>query len=409
MSSGKIKEYIEVIVSIIGLVSTLGLGIYESNKIFIIICAVIFIIIMYNLFKTLSKRKKEKILSNSGLAKEANITCSKIMKLLKSNTKYYNKISKRQNKNDLKYLMEKIKFKTPISLEELISRRQKISDIILSSILDLDRILLISEQYSYRLRFGRFLVEYASDPEIKQKAYIDFLGWTYVILGKNKKAEEAIFNGIKIIDEQILLTDDEKVKNKYLMQKARAYRHLGSNHNLYTKYPDNSMIYLNEGLNILENEKFREYFLSDDKLKRKYEEMMVGMKYGIAISLLYKYKNNDKKINHGNLENYLKQSKEIIDEYKNLAKEFDNKHRYIKYLLLENNILKEYNKKYELEHKGIEYKVNHEEFISKSDDNLIAVKKQLDLSIYCDEAMLFYLEQKLDLLKTRINDLLEVQ
>lgn len=63
--------------------------------------------------------------------------------------------------------------------------------------------MLQLEQHHIRIRLGRYVAKYTNN-EIQQiKAYTDLIGWTYILLGDNRRGHEAISTAINIINNRI--------------------------------------------------------------------------------------------------------------------------------------------------------------------------------------------------------------
>lgn len=405
MNSSKLKDYAEIFSIIIALLGTLGIGASNNLVLRIIVSVALGVFALVIIFNYVKRKKKEKLMSNVGLTKEANRVCKKINKLIKANIASLNKYSQftkeKLDRDDINNF--KLKFDNKPSkktIDQIRNERLEISDYMINTVFDMDRILLLSEQYDYRIKFGKYIAEYSNNDMQIQKAYIDFLGWTYVIMGKNKLAEKYIKLGISCIENYLentpLLSD--KDKNDALMKRIRAYRHLGSNHNLYIKKPLECLTYLNEGLKLLNEETFKKYYLEKDN--NKFVEMEVGLQYGVAICNLYLFKTKNKGLsNVESLSKYLKEASDLVVKYKDVAKGFANKHRYVKFLLLENSIHQEIKKLDD------SLKASFPEIAFN--ENILAIEKSLNSSLYSDEGMIYYLEQKLDSICEKVNSILE--
>ena len=138
---------------------------------------------------------------------------------------------------------------------------QKVFNLIYDTVKDMERILLQLEQHELRIKLGKFIVKYSTDIDKTIHAYVDYLGWTYVLLDKNAKGFEAIQCGLHLIDYKIntskaghekyceLKKAGEPIPEviqkqhvdycEYTLQKARALRHLGTTYYTYRSFKDN--------------------------------------------------------------------------------------------------------------------------------------------------------------------------
>ncbi|MBO5867095.1 MAG: hypothetical protein J6Q55_03500, partial [Clostridia bacterium] len=80
---------------------------------------------------------------------------------------------------------------------------QKVFNLIYGTVKDMERILLQLEQHELRVKLGKYVVKYSTDIDKSIHAYVDYLGWTYVLLDKNSKGFRAIQNGLHLIDYKI--------------------------------------------------------------------------------------------------------------------------------------------------------------------------------------------------------------
>ena len=138
---------------------------------------------------------------------------------------------------------------------------QKVFNLIYATIKDMERILLQLEQHELRIKLGEYVVKYSTDIDKTIHAYVDYLGWTYVLLGKNRKGFEAIQQGLHLIDYKINISKEgherycelkkagEEIPEliekqhvdycEYTLQKARALRHIGTTYYTYRSFKDN--------------------------------------------------------------------------------------------------------------------------------------------------------------------------
>lgn len=326
---------------------------------------------------------------------------------------------------------------------------QKVFNLIYATIKDMERILLQLEQHELRIKLGEYVVKYSTDIDKTIHAYVDYLGWTYVLLGKNRKGFEAIQQGLHLIDYKINISKEgherycelkkagEEIPEliekqhvdycEYTLQKARALRHLGTTYYTYRSFKDNFVkdhfkqeelgkksrwnfentvnpyvkYKLSEGLKLLEEESVKEYFSQTIERRKTYSKMVFGIKYN---DLLYDYYVAVYK-NIQSVETYIQirnQLNALIDEIE--KSEFDDNHRLIKILTLKNQLKhKIYNKQDDVGVK-IEGSDEWDKLLAK---DLKTIEKVLNQNIYFDEAMEVYVCQKIRKLYTDIEKIFD--
>ncbi len=321
---------------------------------------------------------------------------------------------------------------------------QKVFNLIYGTVKDMERILLQLEQHELRIKLGKYVVKYSTDIDKTIHAYVDYLGWTYVLLGENKKGFQAIQNGLHLIDYKInvskaghqkycelkkageeipqLVAKQHEDYCEYVLQKARALRHLGTTYYTYRSFKDNFVkdnfkkeeigkkspwnfentvnpyvkYKLKEGLDLLQEESVIEYFNETIEKRKTYSKMVFGIKYN---DLLYDYyvavyKNIQSIETYVQIRNQLNVLIEEIDK-----SEFDDNHRLIKILTLKNQLKhKIYNQQDESGMK-IEGAEEWDKLLAK---DLKTIEKVLNQNIYFDEAMEVYVCQKIRKLYTDI-------
>jgi len=326
---------------------------------------------------------------------------------------------------------------------------QKIFNLIYGTVKDMERILLQLEQHELRVKLGKYVVKYSTDIDKTIHAYVDYLGWTYVLLDKNSKGFQAIQNGLHLIDYKINTSKDGHEKYcelkkegkeipeviqkqhvdycEYTLQKARALRHLGTTYYTYRSFKDNFVktsfekeklgqkgvwnynntvnpyvkFKLAEGLALMEEESIIEYFSETLKKRETYSKMVFGLKYN---DLLYDYyvavyKNDQSIETYVNINNQLNALIEEIDK-----SEFKDNHRLIKILTLKNQLKhKIYNQQDEAGVK-IEGADEWDKLLAK---DLKTIESVLNQNIYFDEAMEVYVCQKIRKLYTDIEKVFE--
>jgi hypothetical protein len=326
---------------------------------------------------------------------------------------------------------------------------QKVFNLIYGTIKDMERILLQLEQHELRVKLGKYVVKYSTDIDKTIHAYVDYLGWTYVLLDKNKKGFQAIQNGINLIDYKIntskaghekycqLKKAGEEIPEviqkqhvdycEYTLQKARALRHLGTTYYTYRSFKDNFVkesykkeklekngvwsfentvnpyvkIKLAEGLALMEEESIIEYFSETLKKRETYSKMVFGIKYN---DLLYDYyvalyKNDQSIETYVHINNQLNALIEEIDK-----SEFKDNHRLIKILTLKNQLKhKIYNQQ---DDNGVKIE-GADEWDKLLAKDLKTIESVLNQNIYFDEAMEVYVCQKVRKLYTDIEKVFE--
>lgn len=325
---------------------------------------------------------------------------------------------------------------------------------IYDTIHDIERILLQLEQHDLRIKFGKYIVKYSIDIDKTIHAYVDYIGWTNVLLGKNEKGFKAIKKGLDLIEYKIKINEPghlkyielkekgEEISEYYemqhveycenVLQKARTLRHFGTTYYTYRSHSDSFVkeefksdkakdkknelwTYENtvnpfvknklaEAIKLMEEESVKEYFDRTQKLKETYFKMVFGLKYN---DLLYDYyvalyKNDE------SLERFIDLDRELEE----LRKEvdvcgFDDNHRLIKILTLKN----------QLQHKIINKSTlksnikTEKELLDKWNETLSSdlktIEKVLNKNIYFDEAMEVYVCQKVRKLYTDIEEIFE--
>ena len=77
---------------------------------------------------------------------------------------------------------------------------RKICQEICTTIISLQRILLQLEQHNLRIKLGKYVIKYSEDIDQVIAAYVDFLGWTNILLGDVKKGLDYVRVGMEYID-----------------------------------------------------------------------------------------------------------------------------------------------------------------------------------------------------------------
>ncbi len=275
---------------------------------------------------------------------------------------------------------------------------------VLKDVEAISRHLLLIGEYKVRFYLGKLIYENSKNELHRLNALIDEMGWTSVMMGR-KSAVKYFLQAIGDVDGMIKQvqghltlyyneTDDYSLTK--LFMKARAYRHLGSTPSLksYEKIE-----YCKKGLAIVE---YLESLpaLPKEISKDKILNMRTGLYFGIGAANLLQFSNCKVK-------NLADPIGNLVQAYKFnlLAKEnavtFENKHRYIKCLLTENEIyrgrmmINDY--KDSVKKKALEDKVQGIMELDELtfEENLKTVERLMNDSIYIDEAYETYLIEKI--------------
>lgn len=305
--------------------------------------------------------------------------------------------TKKANYDILKYDDQIIKNTKHLSGKKTYEITQKI----ITSICDLNRILLQIDQHKLRIKLGKFVAKYTDNLYTQLDAYIDYIGWTYILIGNVNKGFKAIMTGIGLIEQQIgdgsQIPEDMRPEDfcHLMFMKARAYRHLGTTYYTYASRHIDPTAYLNKALEIVNNPIFLEKFKNRDcDCENRYQKLRIGIENNLLLAEYYKLTEcmKNKCMNDSNctFDSLAKDIDEKIAEVKQMKKM--DKHRLIKLLVLKNQIIMT-NKYYT----GIE--------IEGLEDNLKAIKGVFEQNINFDDAMEVFIQQKIQSL---YDDVLEI-
>lgn len=395
-------------------------------------------IVIFLVYKGVSiyreKRTLKQAMSNNSVIKSSEKHCKTLYKYAKANEKKLLKdkkinkmrISRKKEDKILEKLKginvsEKKKAKTKKKLEKLAitfkdvdaisllkslehDQDYQVSQLLSSTFIRLERILLNAEQFHLRIKFGNYINTFSSDTEHRIKAKIDFIGWTYMMMGEVSKGERAITTGIKKAKKALTEVDNEKAKQKLYLLITRGYRHLGSARPTTEKHPEKALRYLKEANKYLEL-----VTTSNEKEEKAKQEMQVGITYGIIAANFFYFKNKSKAINLTDNDylrfynNYLQ-----IDDQLKVSKTYANKHRYIKYELMNAKYLEKFIKFYNAFDNHIDnFNVNSSDFKKEIKNSLLQVEGIFKNNIFMDEAVEQYLEENINCLKHELINLLE--
>jgi len=282
---------------------------------------------------------------------------------------------------------------------------------IIKTVHSLSRHLLLIGEYNVRYKMGHLIYKYSKNNLYRMSALIDEIGWTAVLMGRKKSVyyikkaiEMGTFNISKPKDNyEVNLYNQNYNSYHQLFLAARAFRHIASTG--FVELIERKELSL-KGLAICD------YLLKKiDKLPKeislkKIETMKAGIDYGLGVIYLNCFKENDVKDYHERVTNLMN-----AYAYNHLSKvvafKNDDMHRYVKCLLIENEIydamasqiiITEEIKKFANDRTDCQ---GMTELSSKTyADNLNTVEDVLNHSIYIDEAYEIFLQEKL---KIKVN------
>lgn len=314
-----------------------------------------------------------------------------------------------------------------------ISNVYAVNDYLVKTMISLARPLLICELYKERLAIGRYLVEYATDDDDVETGYIDFLGWTYSLLGETEKARINIEKGLKMIKDAINSSLDAEKKSHLAYREVRAYRHLGSDANLLKKDPQKAIDYLSpfdEKGDYVHSSLYNNFKASNETNKHKGAEMDNGIRYGLTDGYfhLFLFHSRGRGCPKKAAQALEKASLLLSDENFGMAPSlrFPNQQRYFKWLLLSNeireNAFRKLQKVKDEEIKDILFscmknvsmkddkkETTRQVYIQEYEDTLSKIDSVLNKLIYVDEAMGTFFSQKKQSLEECLNLLSEEQ
>lgn len=349
-------------------------------------------------FAQVSRKKLEKN-KDISFIKQSRLEEDKILEIIKGTNKSEERTRFIQSRID--QLQKNYSDKNTVTLLKSLDNDEdyRISRLISETFVNLERVLLNAEQYDLRIKFGKYILDF-SDSELKrQRASIDFLGWTYLMMGEINKGEKAIELGIERANLTIKKSIDEKTVRDSYYNIIRGYRHMGSARYTYENHPDKALQYLYKG---------KEYFLKIDdndyqkEEQEKLKEMIVGIDYGIAIATFYQFKKKlDKK---QQTDDDYKRFEKMYDELTTLRDEalsFKNKHRFIKIQILRSKYLELImdHQVYFVPYLSKELHKNPKLVLEEIKGSLDSVDKIFKTNVFTDEAVELFLEESVKLLK----------
>ncbi len=442
MKFGDIKDFIEfLIIVLVGLTPLFGLQDNESIVKTIAILAVVIAVIIYGLrrlYKMLKQQKRdEQSMSNLNVIKKSRHHCKSLYRYAEASRKkllcnpYYREI--KQDREQESKLLSRMVGKDPsahekeklyqridalkkqysdrntISLIKNLDAEQdyKVAKLISDTFIRLERVLLNAEQFDLRVEFGKYIIDFSEKESDRQRASIDFLGWTYMMMGETKKGVAAILTGIERAEYSIKQTQNPETIESSLYNITRAYRHLGSARPIYEKTPEKAIEYLNKGL-----DSFKQLRISklSEETKEKYLEMEIGLKYGLIVASYYEFINkfNDNKQTDRDYEK-LEHAFMNIDSLKGIAQTFKNKHRYVKFEIIKSKYLEllyDHKDQFQPFSKHA-FDIDKDTIKTELNDCLTRVESIFWKNIFMDEAVEHYLEESVKLLQYNLVDLLK--
>lgn len=353
--------------------------------------------------------------------KEEDKTENKRLMLLreKFKKKYCHHINNIKGIRDGKFVCEEL------TKQEELKSALKVSPIIIKTIWEMNRIFLQLDQYHLRLKAGQYVAKYASCPYDRAKAYIDLLGWTYILKGYNKKGYHAITAGIEMIDIELSAYENktsllsEKAYYKLKLLKVRALRHLGTTYYTYRTKEGFAEKNLQKALMLLKDPQLLEFYVNNKKdddtcIKSKlenqlcfaetyqhednYKSMKLGIENNLYIAEFYRVVDQMKTYHccTDSLQNIYNKIDVLINELRSDGGKGNDNHRMIKMLALKSQIIQT-SKFY------TEQPINDANF--KKD--LREIEKILDRNIYFDEAIEVYVNLKIQTLYDDVKEILE--
>lgn len=307
-----------------------------------------------------------------------------------SNLKQKNKITLK-----IKKLKQNYSDANTLSLLKNLEPEQdyKVSQILSKTFTNLERTLLTADQFDLRIKFGKYIRTFSNDIIARIKAELDFIGWTYMMKGNLSKGEKSIDAGIKLAQEYLKDPEYQDCYEQLSKLIVRGYRHLGSARPTYETKPAVALTHLKIAKETLETIAFDENYTN---------EMRAGIDYGFLISELYLFKDINKKT-HPTKNEYLK----LLNNFKSFDNqlkstcEFNNKHRYLKFIVLKSKYSELFISLYDQFsfHLGDKFNYSKADLKVIMDDSLNRSKNILDNNIFIDEAIEYYLESSVQNLK----------
>lgn len=488
--SNKLQEWMPLIIALLTPIFTFfveGQNVIYKYIVIGVMAAVVVALFLYNRAKT------SKNLSNTAVIDKSRKYTKYLKKIVKANMKSlkrdFNKTELGEMKKNIDIISKKIrgcyKSKKETEIEKLIAQKDALLDKyyeksheyvssemidaskpvikmvkladknesmqvfnkVYDTVHDLERILLQLEQHDLRIKLGKYIVKYSTNIDKTIHAYVDYIGWSNVLLGKNEKGFVAIQSGLDLIEYKIKSTKPghlkyielskegkeipeliEKQHVEYCentLQKARALRHFGTTYYTYRSYNDpfvKSKVKKNQvwnyentvnpfvktkllsAIKLMSEESVVEYYNRTEKLKETYFKMIFGLKYNDILYDYYValYKNDESIETFINLAQKLDMLEDEVDHCG-----FGDNHRLIKILTLKNQLKHKIINKGTLKTTARREKEIVDQWNVQLSKDLKVIEKVLNKNIYFDEAMEVYVCQKIRKLYTDIEAIFE--
>lgn len=313
---------------------------------------------------------------------------------------------------------EKIKvYQEPVDTKKF---SQEDIELTVKAIKDIDHVLISTYKYKARIELGKFIEECSSNPAEVLRAKIDMLGWTYALRGQPGNCATAIYGAqvmFKKLEERNELPNLGDAHNKEKIDeivdlailKSRSYRHLAAAPNIRR---------VSENFGIPQIEEARRILFEVSELtglskeqKEKIKRNRIGVEFGQVEALydhaLIQYRKNDRNARN-TLERACKfcliflseKPNDEIDETRMFTTLDEIKgidvHRYTKQLFIINKMIflsKNLYGENEMQPYTAEFS---KIYGTKIMENLNNAKEVLNSSIYVDEAVETYIQQRVE-------------
>ena len=297
MKKLELKEIIALIAGLVSLASTIAGFVKKDDETFKILffvtlaaCLILIVVIILMVVERL-KGAGVKIVNSS------KKYFKKLKKLARIMSRRLNRINKKQNEYNLVVRnIRRIFFGCSSETKE--KDYNTAAEMLCDEIMSIDRSVLNFEDFRTRIALGRFITKYSKNDEYVIDAYIDSIGYSYIIKNRYKKAERAINEGLIRIEELRKSTKGkDPVKELELtLKELRAYRHLSTTYYTY-KFPnkEKSEKNLKKGIDIIEkiDIEHNESLKLCEKLKIDYYMMKFGFDTNSITALISDLKDKD--------------------------------------------------------------------------------------------------------------------
>ncbi len=293
-------------------------------------------------------------------------------------------------------------------LKEIIAEGHytKKEDIILDEVKSISRPLLLLGEYKVRYLIGKKISQNTRDDEVKMRYMMDEMGWTSVLMGKERAIKE-IEAAMDVFPVEIVIKNKKRVMDythksdadlRKLFLVVRAKRHLASTPFLTIEKKLSNAL---DALTIMDYLKKVDY-IDNIIPEHKRKEMLAGIHYALGETYYQKAHTFWKEKGlHYDVYEYLASSFKYARLTSKASKLFENQHRYLKALLLENsliNLFQEINRPTDFKKatEALEFSTDLAEMtLQDLHQNIATIEALLNTSIYVDEAFEIYLKQKI--------------